>query len=80
MRKDITERRRLEKRRHTILEVHDAGLDIRANSEDIEQGLPGLPDALRELAVPFEAYGVNLIDPESNDTSVWFHRMRTDKR
>ena len=47
-----------------------------ATSEDIERGLL----ALRELAVPFEDWGVNLIDPESNDTSVWFHSMRTDKR
>jgi hypothetical protein len=51
-----------------------------ATSEDIERGLLTLPDALRELAVPFEDYGVNLIDPESKDTSVWFHSMRTDKR
>ncbi|MBT5327754.1 MAG: hypothetical protein HOL51_16720 [Gemmatimonadetes bacterium] len=51
-----------------------------ATSEDIERGLLALPDALRELAVPFEDYGVNLIDPESKDTSLWFHSMRTDKR
>ena len=47
-------------------------------SEDIQQVMNAVRDALRQLDVPFEGCGVNLVEREAEHPSVWFHTMQTD--
>ena len=77
LREILVDRRSRQSLQRAILEVREQIWSMR-QSEDIQHVMNAVRDALRQLDVPFEGCGVNLVEREAEHPSVWFHTMHTD--
>ena len=74
---NLADRRGQQSLQRAILEVREQIWGMR-QSEDIQKVMNSVRDALRQLDVPFEGCGVNLVERDAPHPSVWFHTMRPD--
>lgn len=58
-----------EERRRVMAELRDAIWAMK-HSDDMERVMLALRDGLKRLALPFRAYGVNVVDPEPSSRSI----------
>ncbi len=74
---NMSERRGQQARKRAALEVREQ-IWLMRQSADIEKVMLSVRDALRQLGVPFEDCGVNLVELDADEPAVWFHSMRKD--
>ena len=66
LREDVTERVRLRQRRQALVRVRDEIWRMQGE-EDIEKLLTAIRDGLRDLEVPFQGVGINVVESNSED-------------
>ena len=79
LREDVTKQVRQEQRKRIISRARGEIWKMRSSAA-MEQVLIVLRDGLRELGVPFNGCGVNLVDQTSDLPSVQFHSMTQEGR
>jgi PAS domain S-box-containing protein len=66
LREDVTERVRLRQRQQALVRVRDEIWRMRGE-EDIGKLLKAIRDGLRDLEIPFEGLGINVVEPAPED-------------
>ena len=74
---DITERKRQEIWREALQRVRDEIWKMKS-SEDIEQVVRAVQEAMQQLNIPFCNCGVNVMDPTSNPSGVRLYTMLSE--
>jgi signal transduction histidine kinase len=77
LREDVTARVQRERRRQVLFDIHQTVWRM-SNSDDLESVLVAVRDGLKDLDLPFEDCGVNLIDDSLDPPAVRTSNMTGD--